>query len=63
MVLVGNKADIEERKVPIELIAQTKSQHMNDCPYIETSAMFNRNVVKLFLELFTVRYIPILISH
>ena len=55
LVLVGNKADLlEERKVTLEQIAQSKLQHMNDCPYIETSAMFNRNVVKLFLELFQV---------
>lgn len=56
MVLVGNKADLlEDRKVTLELIAQNKLQFMNDCPYIETSAMFNRNIVTLFLELFKVR--------
>ncbi|KAI1301263.1 GTP-binding protein Di-Ras2 [Halotydeus destructor] len=51
-VLVGNKSDLnDERQVPYELIEQTKVQHMNNCPYIETSAKLNKNVARLFMEL------------
>ena len=53
MVLVGNKSDLA-RQVTVETVLETKARHMNDCPYIETSAKFNLNVVKLFIELLQV---------
>lgn len=53
MVLVGNKSDLA-RQVTLEMVLDAKARHMNDCPYIETSAKFNLNVVKLFIELLQV---------
>jgi len=50
IVLVGNKSDLP-RQVPLETIIQTKAEYMNNCPYIETSAKYNLNVIKLFIEL------------
>lgn len=52
MVLVGNKSDLDDcRQVSNEMVQQTKMELMNNCPYIETSAKYNMNVAKLFLEL------------
>jgi predicted GTPase len=54
IVLVGNKSDLA-RQVSLERVLQTKQEVMNNCPYIETSAKFNLNVIKLFIELLQVR--------
>lgn len=53
IVLVGNKSDLEEsnRKVDANLIDKTRTELMNNIPYVETSAKFNLNVNKLFMEL------------
>lgn len=52
IVLVGNKSDLEaSRQVPLDLIETTRQERMGGCPYVETSAKYNRNVGKLFLEL------------
>lgn len=52
IVLVGNKSDLdEERKVDADLIDTTRSEVMNNIPYVETSAKLNTNVKKLFHEL------------
>ena len=53
IVLVGNKSDLS-RQVSLENVLQTKAEFMNNCPYIETSAKFNLNVIKLFIELLQV---------
>ena len=53
MVLVGNKSDLP-RQVSLETVLQTKAERLNNCPYIETSAKFNLNVIKLFIELLQV---------
>jgi len=54
MVLVGNKSDLP-RQVTLETVLQTKAEVMNNSvPYIETSAKFNLNVIKLFIELLQV---------
>ena len=53
IVLVGNKSDLA-RQVSLETVLKTKSEVMNNCPYIETSAKFNLNVIKLFIELLQV---------
>ncbi|XP_074597478.1 GTP-binding protein Di-Ras1-like [Brevipalpus obovatus] len=53
IVLVGNKSDtdLSNRKVSTELIERTRCGLMNNIPYVETSAKFNSNVTKLFMEL------------
>ena len=56
MVLVGNKSDLA-RQVSLETVLQTKAELLNNCPYIETSAKFNLNVIKLFIELLQVRFL------
>lgn len=53
MVLVGNKSDLA-RQVSLETVLQTKAELLDNCPYIETSAKFNLNVIKLFIELLQV---------
>jgi GTPase SAR1 family protein len=53
MVLVGNKSDLP-RQVSLETVLQTKAELLSNCPYIETSAKFNLNVIKLFIELLQV---------
>lgn len=52
IVLVGNKCDLDEdRKVDVDLVDTTRSEVMNNIPYVETSAKLNTNVKKLFHEL------------
>lgn len=52
VVLVGNKADADAaRQVSRQTVEETKLKLMNNCPYIETSAKYNVNVARLFLEL------------
>ena len=47
VILVGNKCDLEnERKVSIEL-GQSKAKNLN-CPFFETSALNNTNIVTAF---------------
>ena len=47
IILVGNKCDLEnERKVSIEL-GQSKAKNLN-CPFFETSALNNTNIVTAF---------------
>lgn len=53
MVLVGNKSDLQ-RQVSLEVVLQSKADRLDNCPYIETSAKFNLNVIKLFIELLQV---------
>ena len=47
VILVGNKCDLEnERKVSIEM-GQSKAKNLN-CPFFETSALNNTNIVTAF---------------
>ena len=47
VILVGNKCDLEnERKVSIEM-GQNKAKNFN-CPFFETSALNNTNIVNVF---------------
>ena len=47
VILVGNKCDLEnERKVSIEM-GQNKAKNLN-CPFFETSALNNTNIVTVF---------------
>lgn len=50
IVLVGNKSDLP-RTIDKEEISKRKSTEMNDIPYIETSAKFDRNIKNVFQEL------------
>ena len=48
IVLVGNKADLDEqRRIPIEQ-AQQRAE-LWGCPYVETSAKTRANVDKVFI--------------
>lgn len=57
VVLVGNKSDLDSvRQVSYEAVSQTRLELMSSCPhivYIETSAKYNQNVGRLFVELLT----------
>jgi Ras-related protein Rab-5C len=47
--LVGNKCDLEDRKVPSEMVSNYA--HSNDYEYIETSAKENINIDVLFKKI------------
>ncbi|RWS13290.1 hypothetical protein B4U79_02467, partial [Dinothrombium tinctorium] len=52
IVIVGNKCDLTDcRQVSTKTINETREELLNNCPYFETSAKQNLNVINLFVEL------------
>ncbi|XP_035204360.1 ras-related protein Rap-1b-like, partial [Stegodyphus dumicola] len=52
VILVGNKTDLEEeRQVTPQMVQDALKDQSKVCKYLETSAKYNVNVARLFIEL------------